>query len=82
MEAVNFLAELKKEKRIIDFSVRKEICLRPFTEIMLDENGLIYTCCPEFVKYFYIGNILENSFEDIWFGEKAAAFRKNAAPVP
>ncbi len=54
-----------------------EICQRAFSEIEIDVNGDVHTCCPSYLKDYPIGNIFKvNSFDDIWYGEKAVNFRR------
>lgn len=54
-----------------------EICQRPFSEIEIDTNGDVHTCCPSYLKNYPIGNIFKvNSFDEIWYGDKAVNFRK------
>ncbi len=50
-------------------------CKRPFEEIEIGINGDVYTCCPNWNKYYAIGNIGQNSFEEIWNSEKAVDVR-------
>lgn len=56
----------------------KKVCLRPFSEIEITENGDIYTCCPSYLKNYPIGNLFEvSSFDEIWYSQKAEDLRKN-----
>ncbi|MGN0014755.1 MAG: radical SAM protein, partial [Candidatus Gastranaerophilaceae bacterium] len=34
-------------------------------------------CCPEFTNFYTLGNIFEQSFEEIWFGKKLNKLRSN-----
>ena len=36
----------------------------------------VYTCCADFINFYSIGNIYNESFENIWNGEKAIALRE------
>ncbi len=51
-------------------------CPQPFEQIEIYENGDVYTCCPNFINFFSIGNIYHQCFDEIWNGEKALNFRK------
>ncbi len=57
-------------------------CIKPFTSIEVDTHGDVYTCCPAFLRNNVdgtnnrIGNILENSFDEIWYSDKAIELRK------
>lgn len=57
-----------------------KICITPFKKLEIAWDGKVYTCCPSFIKYNYIGNILDEnvvSLNDIWNSEKAQIIRKN-----
>lgn len=51
-------------------------CPQPFTMAEVYENGLVYTCCADFINFYSIGNIYESSFDEIWNGDKAVALRQ------
>lgn len=55
------------------------ICQRAFSEIEIDTNGDVRTCCPSYLKDFYsIGNIFKvKSFDEIWYSDKAIKLREN-----
>ena len=57
-------------------SGNKKFCTRPFEEVEIHINGNVYTCCPNWNKFYSIGNIMEDSFEDIWNSPKVVEFRK------
>ncbi len=50
-------------------------CKRPFEEIEINVTGEVYTCCPNWNKFYSIGNIYKNSFDEIWNSEKAMTLR-------
>ena len=53
------------------------ICQRPFSEIEIHTDGNVYTCCPDYLKKYSIGNIFEvSSFDEIWYSSKAFELRK------
>ena len=55
-------------------------CSFPFTRVKVGPEGNMNFCChqsPEGV----LGNLFEESFEDLWFGDKAESVR-NATAVP
>jgi len=56
---------------------KKFYCTRAFEQIQLLENGRIIPCCPPWVNHYDIGNINEQSYEEIWNGEKAQEFRRS-----
>ena len=49
-------------------------CLDPFYNIIIGENGDCLFCCR---ANYFIGNIFEQSFEEIWYGKQATEFRKS-----
>ena len=55
----------------------KCICQRPFSEIEIHTDGNVYTCCPDYLKKYPIGNIFSvKSFDEIWYSQKAIDLRK------
>ncbi|MCR5260413.1 MAG: SPASM domain-containing protein [Candidatus Gastranaerophilales bacterium] len=52
------------------------ICTRPFTHLEVYVGGNAYCCCADYNDDYYLGNIFEQSFEEIWNGEKINAMRK------
>lgn len=57
---------------------KKQICLHPFRSIEIYDNGETSCCwCPYLVTKYSFGNIYEQSFDEIWNGEKAKAFRQD-----
>ena len=53
-----------------------KICKHPFNSIQVQNTGEIYCCCCYWTGFYSFGNIFEQSFDEIWNGEKAQAFRK------
>lgn len=56
---------------------KKLRCVVPFEHLMFFPNGDVCTCCPALVNHYTLGNIFEQSFDEIWNGEKAKAFRQS-----
>lgn len=57
----------------------EKICLKPFNNIEITENGDVYTCCPCYINFHNIGNIFDDritSFEDIWYSKEAKILRE------
>lgn len=50
-------------------------CDKPFVWLEVDMLGRLWMCCPSWLPYS-IGNILHNSVEEIWNGEKAQKLRE------
>lgn len=54
----------------------KIICTHPFEWLELHPDGKVFSCCPAWLKT-PIGNLLEQSLQDIWNGPAARGLRKN-----
>lgn len=52
------------------------ICKHPFNSIQIQNTGEVYCCCCYWTNFYSFGNIFEQSFDEIWNGEKAQEFRK------
>jgi len=48
-------------------------CAVPWAHVVIGANGEVHPCC---VSPTSLGNLNDNTLEEIWFGEKYAAFRK------
>ena len=53
-----------------------KFCKYPFTQVYIRDNGEVIVCCYDAYTYV-IGNIFEQDFEDIWYGEKAIEIRRS-----
>jgi len=54
------------------------ICPQLFTRIMVMADGRILPCCEVWDQESAFGNLLEESFDDIWYGQKYLAARSRA----
>ena len=55
-----------------------EICQRAFTEVEIHPDGNVYTCCPNYLNFFDIGNIFDvKSFDEIWYSNRAKELRRS-----
>ncbi len=52
-----------------------DFCPNPFQCVEIHKTGAVYTCCPNWNKFYEIGNIFEHSFEEVWNSPKAVEFR-------
>jgi radical SAM protein with 4Fe4S-binding SPASM domain len=50
-------------------------CSRPFHCLDIYPDGRVYSCCPAWTDEYYLGNIFEQNFNEVWNGEKAKKFR-------
>ena len=53
-----------------------KICKHPFNSIQIQNTGEVYCCCCYWTNFYSFGNIFEQSFDEIWNGEKAQKFRE------
>lgn len=53
------------------------VCMAPFSEIEIDEDGNVNCCCVQYTNGYFFGNIYEQTFDEIWNGKKAKEFRQN-----
>lgn len=53
------------------------ICPNPFENIEIDSEGDVYTCCINWINNYSIGNIYDNSLDEIWNGQKVQKLREN-----
>lgn len=52
-------------------------CRLPFTEVCIDESGDVWpNCCPDWVE-FPLGNLLEQSWDQVWNGSRAQEMRRS-----
>lgn len=51
-------------------------CKKPFENIEIHLGGDVFTCCPSWISWYSIGNIFEDSFDNILNSEKALEFRR------
>ena len=54
----------------------QKICKHPFNSIQVQNTGEIYCCCCYWTDFYSFGNIFEQSFDEIWNGQKAQEFRR------
>ncbi len=52
------------------------ICTFPFEAAQISMQGDVYVCCPPWSNSYSLGNIYEQTFDEIWNGEKAREFRR------
>jgi radical SAM protein with 4Fe4S-binding SPASM domain len=51
-------------------------CRKPWTFVEVHTDGNVYNCCPGWVTK-PIGNILEQSWEDVWNGKVSQEYRQS-----
>ena len=59
-------------ERDVDDALGHRWCAQPWETLSLQPNGDVYPCA---VAYTKVGNFFDNTLEEIWNGEKLAAFR-------
>ncbi len=55
---------------------QKAICTFPFDSAQISMQGDVFVCCPPWCRSYSFGNIYEQTFDEIWNGEKAKEFRR------
>ncbi|MBE7704862.1 MAG: radical SAM protein [Cyanobacteria bacterium SIG29] len=53
-----------------------KLCKHPFNTVQIQNTGEVYCCCCYWTDFYSFGNIFEQTFDEIWNGEKAKEFRK------
>lgn len=59
----------------LDMSYQEKRCARPFRELAIRYDGSVAICCNDFRGEYPIGNIMEQSIEDIWYSKRFEAAR-------
>lgn len=74
-------AVLDKEKyagfdatRKMDGKPFHSLCYAPFNSLYFDFQGRVRVCCHN--VFYYVGNVLENSIDEIWNGRKIGVLRQ------
>lgn len=62
------IAQFKKQ-------IRKADCLRPSTGLMVNAKGAVVLCCADLYGDVVMGHVLNNTLEEIWFGERFKKYR-------
>jgi MoaA/NifB/PqqE/SkfB family radical SAM enzyme len=52
-----------------------KVCIAPFFNVNINAKGEVYTCCEDYIKC-PLGNLNEQSFEEIWNGPIARQLRR------
>ena len=61
---------------LLYYGFMSEYCRHPFETMMIQNTGEVYCCCCYWTDFYSFGNIFEQSFDEIWNGEKAREFRR------
>lgn len=57
-------------------NLKGKFCPKPFESITVHEDGSVWFCCAWWLPYT-IGNLYENTLEEIWNGERAETIRQS-----
>ena len=66
-----------KEKIIQEIKDKNLICTKPWTFFEISPDGTVFCCCPEYTDFIPLGNIFEQTFDEIWNGRKITELRNN-----
>ena len=56
--------------------IKNRFCRQPWSFVEVHSNGFVWNCCPSWIKK-PLGNILEQSWEEVWNGEIAQEYRQS-----
>lgn len=54
--------------------IKKKLCISPWQHVFISSEGDVKYCCEQ---NYIIGNLLQESFDKIWNGDRATIFRNN-----
>ena len=54
----------------------KQVCAYPFYSLVIKANGDAVACCVDWNKNTKVGNVRDNTFAEIWFGDELREFRR------
>lgn len=54
----------------------KNVCRNPFFTAEIFSDGSVYLCCPDYMNIGSIGNVFEQSWDEIWNSDIAKNFRE------
>lgn len=61
------------------FIALKTPCLNQFSILTILHNGNVVPCLTDYEERYVLGNIMQESFEEVWYGEKFTKHRNLAA---
>lgn len=67
--------QIKKYYTDLNFSMKKR-CIAPWTGMLIKANGDAMFCPDEWLTKYKLGNIREQSIDQLWYGDKAKKFRE------
>jgi len=56
---------------------KRPVCAAPFRTPVINWDGRLTVCCPDDRLELNLGNIKDNTFYELWFGEKAQNMRRD-----
>ena len=65
-----------KDSHNKEINLQGHYCQKPFTHFETDPFGNVALCCPTYLPY-KIGNILEQSIDEVWNSKKAKTIRRS-----
>jgi MoaA/NifB/PqqE/SkfB family radical SAM enzyme len=65
----------KKYEATQNNTKRNNVCRYPFTHCIVESDGKVVICCMDWPGKTHIGNIMKESLDNIWHGEKLYNFR-------
>jgi len=68
--------DLKGARQRFEYLSRRIPCVLLWLEMAVAFDGIAVACCVDWKRSLSIGNLAEQSVEDVWFGEKANRLRE------
>ncbi|WP_167955996.1 radical SAM/SPASM domain-containing protein [Anaerosporobacter faecicola] len=80
-ELLSLQSDSKEYGKLEDKKINEEydICVNPWTSVKVNADGTVNPCSLDWSSKFVIGNINDNTLEEILLSEKAREFRKAVA---
>lgn len=82
VEAVNIWPAMDKNRRSLDSDVNDAFdgfylpCLSPWNQPVISVEGSVLPCCWDYEHTMVLGNVFEQSFDDIFNGDKATELKR------
>lgn len=74
------MIKVEEGNDLAKIGVKKDLtgkfCPKPFEYVSIKEDGSVWFCCSSWLPYS-IGNLYDNTLEEIWHGERAEIIRQS-----
>lgn len=78
VDYINHIGQNKPERMLIPLGSRKNkfCCPQLWQRMFVHPDGLVTVCCNDSIRRLQVGNIFEQSAQEIWLGEKYQRLRQ------